>query len=127
VVDERAAGPLSQRLYLAGPMRGYPDFNFPAFDAAAARLRAAGYDVFSPADHDRDLCAATGRTVADLSVRECMAADTAWICACADGIAVLTGWDKSLGANAEVALARAIGIPFDFVSQWLRRAQEVPA
>ena len=37
-------------LYIAGPMRGYPDHNFPAFRAAAAALRRAGYGVVNPAE-----------------------------------------------------------------------------
>ena len=28
------------RIYVAGPMTGYPDLNFPAFHAETARLRA---------------------------------------------------------------------------------------
>lgn len=32
-------------LYLCGPMSDLPDFNHPAFSAAAAELRAAGYRV----------------------------------------------------------------------------------
>lgn len=39
------------RVYLAGPMTGIADYNFPAFNAAAARLRAVGFDVVNPADH----------------------------------------------------------------------------
>lgn len=41
------------RVYLAGPMRGLPQFNFPAFDAGAATLEALGHEVFNPADRDR--------------------------------------------------------------------------
>jgi len=37
-------------LYLSGPMAGLPDYNFPAFDEAAASLRALGWRVVSPAD-----------------------------------------------------------------------------
>ena len=37
-------------IYVAGPMRGYPEFNFPSFHAAAAQLRAAGHTVFNPAE-----------------------------------------------------------------------------
>ena len=43
------------RIYVAGPMRGFPLYNFPAFDAAAAELRRHGHTVISPADHDREM------------------------------------------------------------------------
>ncbi|WP_457825134.1 DUF4406 domain-containing protein, partial [Staphylococcus aureus] len=33
------------RIYVAGPMSGLPELNFPAFHAAAAELRAQGFDV----------------------------------------------------------------------------------
>jgi hypothetical protein len=34
-------------------MRGHPKFNFPAFDNLAAYMRSEGWDVDSPAEHDR--------------------------------------------------------------------------
>ena len=37
-------------VYLSGPMTGLPDFNRPAFHAAAAALRAQGYVVINPAE-----------------------------------------------------------------------------
>lgn len=40
-----------KRIYLAGPMTGLPEFNYPAFHAEAARLRGLGYQVENPADH----------------------------------------------------------------------------
>lgn len=111
------------RLYLAGPMRGLPLFNFPAFDTAAALLREAGFDVFNPAEHDRETIALDGRTIAELTIRECMAVDTAWICANADGVAYLPGSHRSKGALAEIALAEALGIPALPHGSWLVRQQ----
>lgn len=40
-----------KRVYVAGPMTGLKDFNYPAFNAAADALRALGYQVENPADH----------------------------------------------------------------------------
>lgn len=51
----RAAGPQPliddrprETVYIAGPMSGKKDYNYPAFEAAAAEIRAAGYNVISP-------------------------------------------------------------------------------
>lgn len=121
------------RLYVAGPMRGRPDFNFPAFDAAAVQLRAAGYDVFSPAERDREAhgdgvnASATG-DLADFeakggSLRDALHADTEFISLHADGIALLDGWEQSKGAQAEVALAIALGLETATVDLWLEDAR----
>ena len=43
-----------RKAYIAGPMRGYDLFNFPAFDAAKLKLLdEEEYHVVSPADIDR--------------------------------------------------------------------------
>ena len=34
------------KLYIAGQMNGLPDYNFPAFHAAAAHLRGMGHEVY---------------------------------------------------------------------------------
>lgn len=110
------------KVYVAGPMRGIKDFNFPAFDEAADRLRAGGHHVFNPADRDR---AVHGDTVnqsetGDLSdpsvvasgfnLRDALGADMAWICHEADAIYMLPGWSGSKGATAERATALALGL-----------------
>lgn len=108
------------RVYLAGPMRGIPDFNFPAFDYAEAKLSANGFTVFSPAARDRS---AYGAEIEDnptgdetkvanpnCTINDCMAADTEWICREAEAIALLPGWEQSKGAKAEHALAQALGL-----------------
>lgn len=90
------------KLYLAGPMRGLVDYNYPAFHLAAARLRAAGYEVFNPAEltfpWDEE------------GSRKAMGAELAWICAESDAVVLLDGWERSLGATAEIATARALGL-----------------
>lgn len=102
-------------------MRGIPHFNYPAFDRAAADLRSAGHEVFSPADHDRkthgdkDISNPTGdaaQATADhgFDIRKAMGDDLAWICQHADMVALLPGWHLSKGATAERAVALAIGI-----------------
>lgn len=104
------------RVYLAGPMRGYPQFNFPAFTDAVWRLREAGYEVISPAEHDLEQgffpFAMTGDE--DLSelgfdLRVAFGWDLMQVTK-ADAICVLPGWEKSKGARAEVAAAAAIGL-----------------
>lgn len=87
-------------VYLAGKMRGLPDLGYPAFNAAAAELRAQGHFVFSPPE----------TIPLKTDIRRAMAIDTAWICTYADAIALLPGWESSTGATAEHALAKAIGI-----------------
>ena len=40
-------------IYVAGPMRGFENYNYPAFDRQTRVLRAQGWDVVNPADMDR--------------------------------------------------------------------------
>ena len=110
------------RVYLAGPMRGIPEFNFPAFHHAAAKLRAEGHTVFSPAEkdierHGTDI--SKGNANGDemmaakehgFNLRETLAVDLTYICLKADVVALLPGWEKSKGANAEKAAADALGL-----------------
>lgn len=98
------------KFYLAGPMTGIPQFNFPTFDAAAADLRSRGYDIVSPAELDdpktRELSLASpdgkpeeklnGQTWADFLAR-----DVKLIGDQVTGIILLPGWWKSRGARLE--------------------------
>ena len=114
--------PKPMKVYLAGPMRGMPKFNYPAFHAAAVKLRAQGHVVFSPADADiqrigKDVSAEFPTGNADklarkygVTIRECLGEDLAWICEHAEAIALLPGWDRSLGATAEWATALALNL-----------------
>lgn len=110
------------RIYLAGKMRGLPEFGYPIFHAAAAKLRSEGHEVFSPAERDivregKDIskgnvagCELLAAKEHGFSTRIALADDCDWICRHAEAIALLPGWETSRGARAELALAEAIGL-----------------
>jgi hypothetical protein len=112
------------RLYIAGPMRGLPYYNFPEFDKAEAELVACEYEVLSPAAADRargidvSHCHTGTEDIPGFRIRDAMLIDTAWICRYAEGIALLDGWEHSLGAAAEIALMTALGGESFPVSYW---------
>lgn len=90
------------RVILAGPTTGYPDANRPAFDYAAAQLRALGYEVFSPLEGD------SGDLLADVTAELDALQD-------ADLLVYLPG---ALEAPLpSVILAEAFGIPMAPLSQ----------
>ena len=91
----------ANRLYLAGPMTGFEDFNFPAFNKMAAELRARGYEVENPAEHG----VVDGADWADY-----MAYDLTRLGLCGQ-VAVLPGWENSKGARLEVHIARELSMP----------------
>lgn len=98
------------KIYLAGPMTGLPEFNFPAFDAAAAVLEAEGHEVFNPAKMDRDVGFDPSSTsVSKEFLRDALRRDLSAICEC-DAIAMLPGWEKSGGARVEWSLACHLGL-----------------
>jgi len=104
-------------IYIAGPMRNLPEFNFPAFMAKQAELEAKGDFVFNPAERDIDVGfdpagmeGTEDLTEHGFSVREALAVDTEFICKHATHVHMLPGWSRSTGATAERALAIAIGI-----------------
>lgn len=91
-------------IYLAGPMKGLPDRNYPAFNSVAATLRDHGHEVYNPAEYPFD------GPREQFPIREAFAAYTAFICGRACSIVLLPGWRNSVGATAEHALARAVGL-----------------
>ena len=121
---------MSRTLYVAGPMTGHQFFNFPAFHEAERTLAEAGFDVVSPAAADE----AVGFDPIDLgltgfedvsehfpdgsTLADVLQKDLGIIAQNVDGIAVLDGWEESKGAQAEVALARALGKPVRTVGEW---------
>lgn len=97
-------------IYILGPMRGYENYNFPAFDAARDRAKSLGFDeVISPADMDR----VDEKDLSDMPMfdRQKIYArrDVDAIMRCTH-VAALPGWEKSTGAKAEYCLAKWIGL-----------------
>lgn len=118
-----------KNVYIAGPMRGYPEFNFPAFFAAAKVFRDQKYTVFNPAERDNDKYGADISKDNDTGseeqaakehgfcLREALGADMAWICKYANMIAMLPGWEGSKGAIAEHATAQALNLEIVYLEK----------
>lgn len=105
-------------VYLAGPMTGLPEYNFPAFDHAAEILAEQGYTVFNPAQMDRDVgFDPSSAQVSSAFLRDALRRDLAAICD-ADAIAMLPGWEKSGGARIEWLLAAHLGLEIIYLSEW---------
>lgn len=99
------------RLYIAGPMTGLPEFNYPAFYRAAEHLAEVGIDSINPARSEgRDGC----KTWLDF-----MRAGIRDVADC-DGIALLPGWQHSRGASLEAHIARSLDLPVKPLDEWLR-------
>lgn len=84
-------------IYIAGPITGVKHWK-KAFNKAERELAKRGWDICSPVN-----------VVAD-TIRETMAMELDFIARCADAVYMLKGWEVSLGAQAEWALARALGL-----------------
>jgi len=103
--------------YIAGPMRGYPQFNFPAFFDAEESLARLGWKSKNPArmDLEQDATAATSfvhpvevyvkRDIEALLFLKQMERVGHKV-----AVHFLEGWHKSKGARAEHAVAEWLEI-----------------
>ena len=104
-------------VYIAGPMRGMKELNFPAFMDAEVRLFARVVEAYNPARVDMDMgfdpTGLTGDENLDdlgFDLRGALAGDLGWIAENADSLLLLDGWQDSAGARAEFALAQALNL-----------------
>jgi hypothetical protein len=112
-------------IYVAGPMRGYPNWNYHAFDSQTEALRKQGWQVVNPAEMDRefkekyfDKHKISEPNTFDPMVnyhdqeflRDVLSRDLEAIAKNCTAIYMMKGWEHSLGARAEWALAKALGL-----------------
>lgn len=125
--SEHLTEPRTLTFYLAGPMSGIPQFNYPEFHRIAAELRDAGYSIISPAEQDSPemqkaaLASSDGLVDGQMPVDgpgivmagenwgQVMARDVRLIFDYCDGVIVMNGWEKSRGSRLEVFVANLTG------------------
>lgn len=108
------------KYYLAGPMSGYPQFNFPLFISAAADLRARGYEIISPAELDaengidKQAMESTDGDASKLTQTwgDLLSRDVKIVADQVNGLILLPGWDKSRGARLEAFVGVLSGHKF---------------
>lgn len=89
------------KVYISGPMTGYPEYNFPAFHAAANAVRELGHEPINPADGVTD----TGKPW-EWYMRRAIRMLTECDC-----VVTLDSWENSREAVLEVQLAIQLGMP----------------
>ena len=95
------------KLYIAGPMSGLPEWNYPAFHAAEAQLRAAGYETLNPAlNHPQDCWEGYMRAAIAQVIQS-------------DGIAYLPGSGASRGARLELHIGSQLSLDVRPLDEWV--------
>ncbi|MEL9225993.1 DUF4406 domain-containing protein, partial [Escherichia coli] len=86
------------KIYIAGPMTGYPDYNRTAFFSKAKELMEVGHIVLNPALLPAGLCQSEYMDICLAMLRS------------ANAVYLLKGWEESVGARAEHELAQKLGL-----------------
>lgn len=109
---------LTGSTYIAGPIRGRDDLNWPAFRAVEIELHAHGNHALVP-HRINGLISLTTNTLLPpdhpdrtrLPDEQCFL-DSLWTMVHhADQAVLIDGWRESEGARAEVSVARRMGLP----------------
>jgi hypothetical protein len=108
----------SLTVYIAGPMRGYPNHNFDAFYSAEKKWQKNPMieKIHNPARMDEDEGFDPSTAVDSKEhLRSCMKRDLNAILDC-NAMVMLHGWEHSEGARVEHSLATYLGMPIFYES-----------
>lgn len=98
-------------IYVAGPMTGIEDLNYPEFNRVASILRSyAGVTVINPADNPEP-----PPELPKADIWEYFMAISREQVRSATHVALLSKWSSSKGAREEVALALSLGL---YIYDW---------
>jgi Domain of unknown function (DUF4406) len=87
------------RIYIAGPMTGKKDYNYPAFNKEAELLRGYGHTVINPAEINN----------VNTPWHECIRKNIVELVSC-NALQLLPGWHDSRGAKLEYYIAESLGM-----------------
>ena len=97
------------RVYVSGPMRGVPNFNYPRFNAVAQILRDHGHEVVNPVEVGKAFGKPERINADEGLLREVVKAEAALVPTC-EAICLIKGWQRSVGAKRELQIALAMGM-----------------
>ena len=109
-------------LYIAGPMTGIAEYNWPRFNEVDDALQAVGIETVNPAKMDEAYHVedsipaadfATGQSVGAVNLASFLKRDFHYLTTC-EGIVFIEGWQDSIGANCELIVGQMAGM-----STWL--------
>ena len=97
--------------YISGPMTGYENYNYDAFNRVETALTANGHGVINPAKMDAE------QGIEGLEYHDLLRRDMKAIVDDATAVALLPNWQNSRGATKEAFFAQQIGLPiYEFIS-----------
>lgn len=123
-------------LYIAGPMSGIKDLNYPHFREVAERLTVAGFEVLDPSTiddqfpikHEEGCITINGDGPSICTCGALQQRGHAWymrkavgMLVNADGIALLRGWERSRGAAGEAMIGELMGMEKMMWYDWAAR------
>lgn len=100
----------SLKVFIAGPMRGYDNYNFPEFDRLEKILEDNGIECVNPGRISRKFKEADVNS--DMSIYNEMVRQQQEAERTCNAILLLDGWQWSRGARLEVKTAAELGMQF---------------